>query len=213
MESITDNKHEIRSIEELLYYISCDLASLNISKITFAKRLTNKILTYQILSRKVNYYKYKSKKSWFFKIIFYIYYIRFINSSENLGFTIPFDAFGPGLSIAHYGSIVVGDSKIGKNCRIHSCVNIGESHKKNPIIGDNVYIGPGAKIFGGIIIGNNAAIGANAVVNVDVPSNVTVGGIPAKIISKKGSNSLIIKGTELKDKPKFSTKELLYIFI
>lgn len=45
-----------------------------------------------------------------------------------------------------------------------------------PIIRDNVYIGPGAKLFGKIKIGNNVAIGANAVVNKDVPDNVTIGG-------------------------------------
>ena len=55
---------------------------------------------------------------------------------------------------------------------------------------------PGAKLFGGIIIGDNVTIGANAVVNKDVPSNVTVGGIPAKIISKNDSSGLIVKGYE-----------------
>lgn len=56
-----------------------------------------------------------------------------------------------------------------------------------PIIGDNCFIGPGAKVFGKIKIGNNVAIGANAVVNKDVPSNVTVAGVPAKIINEVGT--------------------------
>lgn len=43
-----------------------------------------------------------------------------------------------------------------------------------PVIGDNVYIGPGAKIFGAIHIGNNVRIGANCVVFEDVPDNATV---------------------------------------
>ncbi|EGW41099.1 bacterial transferase hexapeptide family protein [Desulfosporosinus sp. OT] len=117
--------------------------------------------------------------------------------STNLGFTIPRHVFGPGLSIAHWGSIVVHpDVRVGKNCRIHSAVNIGVFNEKCPIIGDNVYIAPGAKLFGGIIIGNNVTIGANAVVNKDVPSNVTVGGIPAKIISENNSSGLIVKGYE-----------------
>ncbi|HBV85367.1 MAG TPA: serine O-acetyltransferase [Desulfosporosinus sp.] len=117
--------------------------------------------------------------------------------STNLGFTIPRHVFGPGLSIAHWGSIVVHpDVRVGKNCRIHSAVNIGVSNEKCPIIGDNVYIAPGAKLFGGIIIGDNVTIGANAVVNKDVPSNVTVGGIPAKIISENDSSGLIVKGYE-----------------
>ncbi|WP_260267260.1 serine O-acetyltransferase [Pediococcus parvulus] len=66
-----------------------------------------------------------------------------------------------------------------------------------PIIGDNVYIGPGAKLFGKIHIGNNCAIGANAVVNKNVPDNVTVAGIPAKIINHRGSKGLIIYGTNV----------------
>jgi len=54
-------------------------------------------------------------------------------------------------------------------------------------LGNNVYIGPGAKLFGSITVGNNVAVGANAVVNTNIPDNVTVGGIPAKIISEKSS--------------------------
>ena len=97
------------------------------------------------------------------------------------------NVFGPGLCITHWGTIVVSShAKIGKNCRIHPSSCIG-NHMGAPIIGDNVYIGPGAKIFGNITIGNNVAIGANAVVNKSVPNNVTVAGAPAKIISHKSS--------------------------
>lgn len=55
-------------------------------------------------------------------------------------------------------------TEIGKNCRIHVGVNIGNQNG-TPVIGDNVYIGPGVKMFGPITIGNNVTIGANAVVN------------------------------------------------
>lgn len=51
-----------------------------------------------------------------------------------------------------------------------------------PVIGDNVKIGTGAKIIGGVTVGNNVFIGANAVVVKDVPDNCVVGGVPAKII-------------------------------
>ena len=51
-------------------------------------------------------------------------------------------------------------------------------------IGDNCYMGLGAKIFGEVTIGNNVIIGANAVVVKDIPDNCVVGGIPAKIIRK-----------------------------
>ena len=60
-----------------------------------------------------------------------------------------------------------------------------------------MYIGPGAKIFGPIKIANNVAIGANAVVNKDcLEDNATLAGVPARVVSHKGSNGLLIKGSE-----------------
>lgn len=107
------------------------------------------------------------------------------------GFSIPPNVFGKGLSIAHRGTIIVNShSKIGDNCRLHACVNIGTKPgvpDAAPTIGDNVYIAPGVKIYGSIHIGNGVVIGANAVVNKDfLEDNVTIAGIPAKIISYKG---------------------------
>lgn len=70
--------------------------------------------------------------------------------SIRLGFTIPLNVFGPGLCIAHRGTIVVNkNAKVGKNCRIHACTNIGSNIDgvSAPQIGNNVYIGPGAKIL------------------------------------------------------------------
>lgn len=100
-----------------------------------------------------------------------------------LGFTIPPNTCGPGLVINHWGTIVVSPSaKIGKNARLNVCVNIGLKDGAAPIIGNDVYFGPGAKVFGNVIIGNNVKIGANAVVNKSFPDNVTIAGVPAKVI-------------------------------
>lgn len=113
--------------------------------------------------------------------------------------SIPINVFGPGLALVHTGTIVVsGDAKIGQNCRIHACVNIGRAPSAEgagaPTLGDNVYIAPGAKLYGQITIGNNTAIGANAVVNSSFPEgNCSLGGIPAKIISYKGSSPYILR--------------------
>lgn len=107
---------------------------------------------------------------------------------RHLGFSIPINVCGPGLSIAHYGSIIISSkAKIGRNCRIHSCVNIGASRGKNgaPIIGNNVYIGPGAILFGDITIADNVSIGANATVNRSfTESNVVIAGTPAEIVKR-----------------------------
>jgi serine O-acetyltransferase len=77
-------------------------------------------------------------------------------------------------------------------------VNIGTEAGKSasaPIIGENCYIGPGAKIFGEIVIGPNTVIGANAVVNQSFSEgNQTLGGIPARVISQNSSEGLLTKG-------------------
>ena len=118
-----------------------------------------------------------------------------------LGICIPYNTqISEGFYIGHFGGIIVSPKAIiGQNCNLSHGVTIGKiSRGKNsgaPIIGNNVYIGPGAKIIGGITIGDNVAIGANSVVVSDVPKNCTFGGIPAKQISTSTS-SLYINNTD-----------------
>jgi serine O-acetyltransferase len=109
------------------------------------------------------------------------------------GISIPYiTQIDKGFYIGHFSGIVINAATtIGKNCNISQGVTIGQSNrgdkKGTATIGDNVYIGPGAKIFGSVRIGNNVAIGANCVVTKDIPDNAVVVGIPGKIISYKGS--------------------------
>lgn len=93
--------------------------------------------------------------------------------------------FDQGFVIMHPVGVVI-NSKVrgGKNIIVESGVVIGDEKGQAPILGNNVFIGAGAKIIGGITIGDNVKIGANAVVVNDVPSDVTVVGIPAKVINK-----------------------------
>lgn len=83
-----------------------------------------------------------------------------LRDSVRLGFSIPPHTFGPGLSIAHWGTIAVeGRARIGKNCRIHQGVTIGSAKGKVPTIGDGCFIGANACIIGGVVLGDNVKVG------------------------------------------------------
>lgn len=119
--------------------------------------------------------------------------LRFDYFSQRLGFSIPINVFGPGLSIAHYGTIVVnGNARIGKNCRIQENVTIGATSSRPgaPQLGNNVFIGSGARLFGPIRIADNVAIGGGSVVTHSVTeSGITIAGVPARKISNHDSRS------------------------
>lgn len=89
---------------------------------------------------------------------------------------------GPGLYIQHGLSTLISARRIGANCRVAQQVTIGYCNKHCPSIGDNVTIHAGAKIIGNIKIGNNVTVGLNTVVLDDVPSDVSVLGVPARRI-------------------------------
>ena len=149
---------------------------------------------YEILLRKCEYY-HNCKKGVMPKLWANVLKYRKNSLACKCGFTIPYNTIGKGLSIAHIGPIVISNkAKIGDYCRFQVGVNIGEDSRSSvaPIIGNNVYFGPGAKIFGGIRIGNGVAIGANAVVNKSFEENdISIAGIPARKINDKGVNGII----------------------
>lgn len=97
--------------------------------------------------------------------------------------------FNCGCSFQDRGGITIGDNVfLGMNVTI-STLNHGfdlehrsTTYPSKVVIGNNVWIGSGANILGGVTIGDNSIIAAGALVNKDVPSNVIVGGVPAKII-------------------------------
>lgn len=116
--------------------------------------------------------------------------------------SIPLQAsIGEGLCLPHglSGIFVSVGATIGKNCTIFHQVTIGSNTLKDskglgaPTLGDNVYIGTGAKIIGNVKIGNNVRIGANAIITTDVPDNSTVVMERPRIIihKEKRDNSFI----------------------
>ena len=108
----------------------------------------------------------------------------------------PAAKIGPNFFMDHGLGIVIGETtEIGENVTIYQGVTLGgimpsvesdlqRNQKRHPTIGNNVIIGSGAQILGPINVGDNARIGANSVVSKDVPSDVTVAGIPAREFAK-----------------------------
>lgn len=137
-----------------------------------------------VYMRKCEYYT--NVNGFLHKLLAKYYEVRKNALGGRLGFTIPINTFEEGLCIFHYGSIVVHtDARIGKNCYLIGDIFIGQAEKPGvPVIGDNVGFGAGAKVIGPVHVGSNVTIGANAVVVKDVEDNVTVAGVPAKVIKR-----------------------------
>ncbi|HYG50703.1 MAG TPA: serine acetyltransferase [Flavobacteriales bacterium] len=151
--------------------------------------------------RKLEYYK-NCKRGFLAKLYAVVITRKFQKLSIKLGFSIPINVFGAGLSIAHYGTIIINTgARIGENCRIHAGVNIGTAagfKDKAPVLGNNIYIGPGVKIYGDVRLASNIAISANAVVNQSFEEEGSVlAGIPAKQVSKTNVENLLIKGADI----------------
>lgn len=181
----------IKNKEDLQYFLKRDALAEGYvgERPSFIGGWPNLIWKYKIYLRKAEYYR-NTTTGVFGKIVGKYYLFRYTQLGIKLGFTIPLNVAEEGLSLPHYGTIIInGTAKIGKNCRIMADVCIGSTSGVNEAakIGDNVYIGAGAKIIGKISVGNDACIGANAVVTRDVENGVTVAGIPAKKISENSS--------------------------
>ncbi len=188
----------IQSKKDYLYYLECDKVAMR--KTTKRPRYKHDIIwTFLRLMRKCEYFE-NCKHDLLSRL--YIKYLkyRYVSISHKLGFSIGLNTCGPGFCIEHYGNVVINQhAKIGSNCRIIGGVVVGATaNDKIPKIGNNVFIGFGAAIVGDVTIADGVAIGANAVVTKDVLTpNVSVGGVPAKVISYNGSEKYLVKATEI----------------
>lgn len=133
-----------------------------------------------------------------FRLLYIVSRLQLRRLQYRYGISIPYNTeIGKGLYIGHYGGIVVNsNARIGCNCNLNQGVTIGATYggkfPGTPVIGDNVYIGPGSFVIGGINLGNHVAVGANTVVNKSIPDNGVVVSPPGEIISHNGSGNYVV---------------------
>jgi serine O-acetyltransferase len=194
----------INSKQGLMFYLEADRLALGMTSNTATRRITDVlgitslIWRYLRLLRTAEYvHNCKTKSIYRLTCEKYLAF-RLNRLGLVLGFNIPLNVFGPGLRIINYGTIIVNNNaRIGANCELHNLVHIaqnlhnaqkGAESDQAPTIGDNVFIGPGARVLGGITIADGIVIGANSVVTTSFyETNVTIAGAPARKISNRGS--------------------------
>jgi serine O-acetyltransferase len=95
--------------------------------------------------------------------------------------------FGPGLVFLHgFGIVINSEVKAGEKVVLEHMITIGAERRQCPRLGNNIFIGTGAKVIGNIKVGNDIRIGANAVVVKDVPDGATVVGVPGRVVKIYG---------------------------
>lgn len=178
----------IKSKKELREYLEADSKNYKNENGSLLKRIKVHLLSNPISEQKyiwlyiktlrlVEYYEYKRSKRIIYVIPFLFYLYKLRKYSHVTGFQIPPHTCGRGVTIWHWGSIIINPAtKIGANCTLYPGVLIGHKTINGgaAVIGDNVFIGAGTKIIGAVKIGNNVIIGQNCVITKDVPDNSIV---------------------------------------
>ena len=172
----------IQNKKDYLYYLEAERIALGVTRkkphfISIWE--VDVIWKFQRLLRKTEYL-HNCKASGIYKIYYKWTQYRLFRAQVKTGMNIPMNVFGPGMSIAHLGPIVInGFATIGKNCRVHPFTTIGIDGRTGKVakVGDNVYLSNGCKLIGDIEIADGVVIAAGAVVTKSVKEeNVVVGG-------------------------------------
>ena len=131
-----------------------------------------------------------------------VYRVMFRRCRNVYGIELPYTvALGRRVIVEHQGAIVVhGHCVIGDDCTIRQGVTLGNKNFDRPLdaprLGRGVNVGAGAKLLGGIVVGDESAVGANAVLTKDLPARHTALGIPATI---KPMKSIVNRPAETGD--------------
>ena len=185
----------IESKEDLRLYLKEDKLALHISR----KRplpFRDEVWRYEIILRKSEYW-HNCGKGIIGKILKNWYALRHEKMSVKLGLQVPINVCDFGLHINHFGLLIISPyAKIGKYFNVHQGCNISVNTEGTdaPIIGDNVFFAPGVKAYGKITIADNIAVATGSVINHSFNTpNVTLGGMPAKIINPDKGNPFSAK--------------------
>ena len=177
----------IMTKKELKEYLKADSKNYK-NQIGFLKKLRCNMFSTPISEQKhiwmyikhmryVEYYGKMKKKNKIYQLHYLYHLLRLRRESHITGFQIEPGTCGKGLTIWHWGPIVInGKARLGENCTLYPGVLIG--HKMHgggsAVIGHDVFIGSGTKIIGAVKIGNNVTIGQNCVVVKDIADGMTV---------------------------------------
>ena len=138
----------------------------------------------------------KCKRGIFAKIFKKCAFRRYSELAESFNVYIPVDtSIGRGVCFAHYFPVVINPSAtIGENCIIHPCVLIARDRGKDgaPVIGDNCFVGHGAKIIGNPTVGDWSFICPGAIVTKDMPEGSLIGSGVNNLLSYKGKEHVLL---------------------
>lgn len=185
---------KIKTKSDLCFFINEDAKSNNM-KCCYLKYLISLIYgleyahSFRYLKSMKHYEYHINNKGIFHKVMALYYKIKTSRLGMKYNLYISPNTCGYGLRILHIfgGGHILNLDKVGNYCSFNANVILGTNGSNaKPKLGNNVNIGPGAKVFGDITIGDDVFIAANAVVTKSIPNNVIVGGVPAKIIRNKG---------------------------
>lgn len=186
----------IKTRKELKEYLRADREALGmkhpfLAAISFGEHA--RIRSYLTCLRYTEYYS--QNKNPLGRLLYALHLLNLRRKSLNYGIYIAPNSIGKGLNLPHPGFVRVGSFvKIGNGCTILPMVLFGKARpedKTKITVGDNCYFGVGSSVIGdNLTIGSNVTVAAGAVVIKDVPDNVVVAGVPAKIVKFKNINNL-----------------------
>ena len=134
--------------------------------------------------------------AWLIDKIIFLLFNSYLPSSARIG-------RGTKCAYGGIGMVVHADAVVGTGCILGQGITIGAKEgyagtgrHAAPRIGNNIYIGAGSRILGGIVIGDSVIIGVNSVVLKDLPDHAIAAGAPARVVGTTPADYLAIRGSE-----------------